>query len=509
MSDVLILLGHGFLNCFTVSHMLMLLLGIVVGLLVGVLPGLTLVMGVALTLPFTYHMDVTASIVLLTAMYVSGTYGGAFTAILFKIPGEPIDVPMLWDGYTMGRKGKPAKALGWTLVAALGGGLLSAVIMVLLTQPLAHFALRFSTPEYFAVLVFGLSSVVALGSGSLANALISLCVGILIASVGTDETYGAYRFTFGSPILADGIEFLVVMVGAYGIGEVLSRLETGFSTRPIEKISNARTELPSWREISALKWMFARASVLGNIIGIIPGAGATIASFVSYGMESQFGKRRAEMGTGIAEGIVAPQAAATASVGGALVPLLALGIPGSGATAIILGAFMLHGIQPGPQVMMTSAPIVYTVFASVFVGLALMCVVGYFAIRPLVKILDLPEAVVSAYVMTLCFVGALSIRNSVTDLWLMIGFGVIGYLFERFKFPVAPLVLGVILGPLTEAAFMNSMISFGNDWTVFFTRPISGFVMVCTAIILALPFLQRTLSGRKAVPATEGQAPGA
>jgi putative tricarboxylic transport membrane protein len=255
--------------------------------------------------------------------------------------------------------------------------------------------------------------------------------------------------------------------------------------------------------------MFARASVLGNVIGLIPGAGATIASFVSYGMESQFGKRRAEMGTGIAEGIVAPQAAATASVGGALVPLLALGIPGSGATAIILGAFMLHGIQPGPQVMMTSAPIVYTVFASVFVGLALMCVVGYFAIRPLVKILDLPEAVVSAYVMTLCFVGALSIRNSVTDLWLMIGFGVIGYLFERFKFPVAPLVLGVILGPLTEAAFMNSMISFGNDWTVFFTRPISGFVMVCTAIILALPFLQRTLSGRKAVPATEGQAPGA
>jgi len=242
--------------------------------------------------------------------------------------------------------------------------------------------------------------------------------------------------------------------------------------------------------------------VLGNVIGLIPGAGATIASFVSYGLESQFGKRRKEMGTGIAEGIVAPQAAATASVGGALVPLLALGIPGSGATAIILGAFMLHGIQPGPQVMLTSAPIVYTVFASVFVGLALMCVVGYFAIRPLVKILDLPEAVVSAYVMTLCFVGALSIRNNVTDLWLMIGFGVIGYLFERFKFPVAPLVLGVILGPLTEAAFMNSMISFGNDWTVFFTRPISGIVMACTVVILALPFLQRTWAKRKvAAPA--------
>ena len=225
--------------------MAMLVVGIVIGLLIGVLPGLTLVMGVALALPFTYKMDVTASIVLLTAMYVSGTYGGAFTAILFRIPGEPIDVPMLWDGYTMARKGKPAKALGWTLVAALGGGLLSAVVMVALTEPLAKFALRFSSPEYFAIVLFGLLSVVALGGGSLANAFISLSVGLLIATVGTDPIYGADRFTFGSPILADGIEFLVVMVGAYGVGEVLTRLETGFATKPLDKISNARTELPT------------------------------------------------------------------------------------------------------------------------------------------------------------------------------------------------------------------------------------------------------------------------
>jgi putative tricarboxylic transport membrane protein len=398
----------------------------------------------------------------------------------------------------MGRKGQPAKALGWTLVAALGGGLLSATIMVALTQPLAHFALRFSTPEYFAVLMFGLSSVVALGRGSLGNALISLAVGLLIATVGTDETYGASRFTFDTRILADGIEFLVVMVGAYGVGEVLARLETGFATKPIQKINKARTELPSWREMSALKGMFLRSSILGNIIGIIPGAGATIASFVSYGMEAQFGKRRKEMGSGVAEGIVAPQAAATASVGGALVPLLALGIPGSGATAIILGAFMLHGIQPGPQVMASSAHTVYAVFASIYLGLALMCVIGYFAIRPLVKILDMPEAIVSAYVLTLCFIGALSIRNNVVDLWLMIGFGVIGYAFERLKFPIAPLVLGVILGPLAEAAFMNTMISFGNDWTVFFTRPIAGTVMVFTFVMLALPFLQQWRARRVA-----------
>ena len=270
------------------------------------------------------------------------------------------------------------------------------------------------------------------------------------------------------------------MVGAYGVGEVLSRLDTGFSTKPIDKVSNARTELPTWKELNEIKGMFFRSAVVGDLIGLLPGAGATIASFVSYGIEARFGRRKAEMGTGIAEGIVAPQAAATASVGGALVHLLALGIPGSGATAVILGAFMLHGIQPGPQVLASSAGMVYTIFASLFLGLVLMCVIGYFAIRPLVKILDFPEAVVSAYVLMLCFIGALSIRNNIIDLWLMLGFGVIGYVFERSRFPVAPLVLGVILGPIAEENFMNSMISFSNDWTVFFTRPISGSIVAFT-----------------------------
>ena len=489
MVDVLTQLGAGFLASLQPVTLLLLAAGIVVGLLVGVLPGLTLVMGVVLVLPFTYKMDVTNSIVLLTAMYVSGTYGGAFTSILFRIPGEPIHVPLLWDGYAMARKGEPSKALGWALIAALVGGLLSAVAMVALTKPVASFALQFSSPEYFAILLFGLMSVVALGKGSLGNALISLALGLLIASVGTDAIYGAYRFTFDLPILADGIEFLVVMVGAYGVGEVLTRLERGFSSQQVGTVSSTRTQMPSWAEVWAVKGMFLRSTVLGHVIGIIPGAGATIASFVSYGLESQVGRRRAEMGSGIVEGIVAPQSAATASVGGGMIPLLALGIPGSGATAVILGAFMLHGVQPGPQVLLTSSAMVYTIFASVFIGIVLMCILGYFSIRPLVKILDFPESIVSAFVMLFCFVGALAIRSNVTDLWLMIGFGVLGYLFERFSFPIAPLVLGVILGPLAEEAFMNAMISFSNDWTVFFTRPIAGTVMALALATLLLPVL--------------------
>jgi putative tricarboxylic transport membrane protein len=424
-------------------------------------------------------------------MYVSGTYGGAFTAILFRIPGEPIDVPMLWDGYTMARNGKPGKALGWTLLAALIGGLSSAVIMVALTKPIAQFALKFDAPDKFAIVLFGLASVVALGSGALPKALISLSIGLLIACVGTDETYGAVRFTFGLPILSDGIEFLVVMVGAYGVGEVLTRFEQGFPPPAIKAHVSGRTELPTFSEVRALQGVIFRSSLLGNLIGIVPGAGATIASFVSYGVEKQYGKRRLEMGSGVAEGIVAPQAAATASVGGALIPLLAIGIPGSGATAVILAAFMLHGVQPGPQVLITSALMINTIFASVFLGILIMCLIGYFAVRPLVKILEFPEVVVAAFVVIICSIGALAIRNNAIDLWLMLGFGLVGYLLEKWRFPIAPLVLGVILGPLAEESFINSMISFQNDWTIFFRRPIAGAVMAGTILTLLLPLLGR------------------
>jgi putative tricarboxylic transport membrane protein len=252
-----------------------------------------------------------------------------------------------------------------------------------------------------------------------------------------------------------------------------------------------KTRMPSARESWAIGSTFFRSSIIGTIIGIIPGAGATIASFVTYGVESQYGKRKELMGSGIPEGIVAPQAAATASVGGALIPLLTLGVPGSGATAVILGAFLLHGIQPGPQVFITSAGMVYTVFASLFLGIILMCIIGYYAIKPLVKILDFPESIVSTFIMLLCFVGAFSIRNSISDLWLMVAFGFVGYLFERIRFPIAPMVLGTILGPLAESSFMTTMISFKNDWTVFFCRPISGIIMALTVIALILPLLRR------------------
>ena len=506
--DSLAQLAGGFAIVFTPVNFAMLAIGLVLGMIVAVLPGLTLVMGVVLALPFTYKMGVAPALVLLTAMYTSGTYGGAITSILFRIPGEPMDVPLLWDGYAMTRRGDAALALGWSLVAALFGGLASAVVMVLLAKPVAGIALSFSSPEFFAIVFFGLASVVTLSGASLVNALISLCLGLIVATVGVDPIYGAERFAFGLPFLQDGIEFLLVMVGAYGIGEVLTRLNTGFAAEPgAAGDANARfrTSFPKLAQILGMKATFARGTATGILVGIVPGAGATVSAFVAYGLESQYGKNGGALGTGAAEGIVVAKSAATASVGGAFVPLLTMGIPGSGATAIILAAFLLHGIQPGPQVFAASPELINTVFASVFASVIGMCILGYFAIRPLCKVLDAPEALVSAFVVVFCFVGAFAQRNSLSDLYVIAIFGVLGFLFERFKFPLAPLVLGTILGPLAENNFMTTMVSFDNDWTVFFTRPISGSILALSIAGLLWPLARAILARRRKV-SLNGQA---
>ena len=500
MFDVLHSLSAGFINVLAPVNLAALAVGLVVGMLVAVLPGLTLVMGVVLALPFTYGMSVTPSIILLTAMYVSGTYGGAITSILFRIPGEPMDVPLLWDGYSMAHVGKPAEALGWTLFAAVTGGFITATIMVTLALPFAKVALTFDAPEYFAIVLFGFTSVVALDNGSLGNAFISLLLGMLISAVGVDQIYGVARFTYGTDLLNGGIGYLPVMVGAYGLGEVLARLEQGFASPPLLGDGKVSTRIPSLAEAWKLRATFARSSLVGVLCGIVPGAGATIASFVSYGIEGQYCKRRDRLGSGIPEGIVAPQVASTASVGGHMVPLLTLGIPGSGATAVILGAFLLHGIQPGPQIFQTQPLLVYTIFASVFVGVIGMGLLGYFAIRPLIKVLYLPEAIVSVFVVMFCLIGAYSEHNDVSDLWMIVVFGVVGYLFERWRFPIAPMVLGCILGPVAESALMTTMISYHNDWTVFFTRPVSAAAMALTAVALLYPAI-RGLRRRRSVAA--------
>jgi len=501
MGALLTDLGVGFAHVFNLYNLLMLTIGLLIGMAVSIMPGLGLVMGIVLTLPFTYSMDIESSIILLTAIYVAGTYGGCFTAILYKIPGEPSDVPLLWDGYNMGRKGQAAKALGWALIAALIGGLISSAVMVSLAGPFAKFALTFDSPDYFAIIVLGLATVVCLATSSLAHAFVSLFFGLIIATVGIDSTYGAERFTFGQPLLSGGINYITVLVGAYGLGEVFTRFgKTLTIDTKSPHSSTVQTEFPSWREIWALKHTISRSTVLGTALGVVPGAGAVITSFVSYGIERQYCKRRNELGTGIPEGIVAPQIASTASVAGHMVPLLALGIPGSGATAVILGAFLLHGVQPGPQIFIAHPDTAYAILASLFVGVIGMCVIGYFWIRLVVKVLTIPQPIIIAIVVLFCIVGSYAERNSFADVGMILLFGVIGYLFERYRFPIAPMVLGTILGPLAETSFLRSMIRYDNDWTIFFRRPISCTLLVLAIIAFAFPLLSRIRQRRTLVP---------
>ena len=494
-------LAHGFVQVFQPFDLLMLFVGLLVGMAVSIMPGLGLVMGVVLALPFTYQMPIEPSIILLTAIYFAGTYAGCFTAILYRIPGEPMDVPMLWDGYTMGRRGSPAKALGWALVAALIGGLISSAVMVLLAGPMSDVALKFDSPDYFAAIFFGLTTVVALAGKSMINSLISLCVGLLVATVGIDSIYGTHRFTFGVPILRDGVQLVEVLVGMYGLGEVLARIGEGLRLTHAEdgKQKKLATHLPSLRDLFAIKTTLVRSTILGTILGIVPGAGATITAFISYGIEKQYGRRRQQLGTGLPEGIVAPQIGSTASVAGHMIPLLTLGLPGSGATAVILAAFLLHGVQPGPMLFEdpSSLLMVNTIFASMFASVIGMCLLGFLWIRVIVKVLQVPQGVLSAIVVMFCLVGAYANRNNMSDVWMIVIFGVLGYLFEKFKFPISPMVLGAILGPVGESSFMRSMIASGNDWTVFFKGPICGTLMAGSLLALSYPLLREFWSAQR------------
>lgn len=507
------LLIAGFAEVFKWQDMVALVIGLVIGMAVSIMPGLGLVMGVVLALPFTYSMSLETSIILLTAIYMSGTYAGCFTTILYRIPGEPMDVPLLWDGWGMTKRGEAAKALGWALVAALTGGLVSSTVMVSMAGPLSQLALSFGAPEYFAAVFFGLTTVVALAGKSLPNALISMCFGLLISVVGIDSTYGSERFTFGSSILINGIPFVMVLVGMYGFGEILAKIGHGteITTRPAP--GSTKTSFPSWKEIWSLRPTFVRSTLIGTFLGLVPGAGATISSFVSYGIEKQYGRRGKEIGTGIPEGIVAPQIASTASVAGHIVPLLTLGLPGSGATAVILAAFLLHGVQPGPFMLKNpeSALTVYTILASMFVSVIGMCLLGFLWIRVVIRVLSVPQGILVAIIVMFALVGAFADRNSISDVWTVVVFGVIAWSMERLKLPIAPMVLGAILGPIAEDSFTRSMITFHNDWTVFVQSPISAILMGLSVVSLIFPTIRSMFFNGKSlteIPSDLAQVPG-
>ena len=497
MFDQLALLGTGLVNTFDPLNFSMILLGLVIGVLAGALPGITMLNAIVLVLPFTYLMGIVPSLLLMTSVYCGGVFGGSITGILFNIPGDPMNVPTTWEGYQLNKKGFVSKALGMAIMCSAIGGFLSAMIMTFVSPPFAKVALSFSSCEYFSVVFLGLVSVVVIGTRSLGSALISLFIGMFLGTVGMDDIYGAVRFTFGSRIMETGINFTTVLIGLFAIGEVLDQLSV--KNKGEGKIIRTRpkTTLPRLAEIWGLRYTILRGLGIGTVIGAIPGTGATVASFVSYGVEKQVSKTPEKFGTGVWEGLAASETSINASTGGAMIPLLTLGIPGSGATAVMMGAFLLHGIQPGPLLFSKSPEAVYTIFVGMLVCNLIMILAGLATAKFFSELMRVPENILSAFIITFCFLGAFALRNDMADVWFMAIFGIVGYFMRRYDLPIPPMILGIILGPLSEKYFLTTMIGAGNDFTIFFTRPVSGCLMVLSIGLLLMPFLRGLGKKRK------------
>ena len=481
----------------SVTFWLLILLGVVTGLLVGVLPGLTFVMGVLLILPFTYSMEAGPALVLMIAVYIAGTYGGVLTAILLNIPGEPNDVALLRDGHTMMRRGRGAEALGWAALAALCGGVVGWFALVFLSKPFASVALKFGSAEYFAVVLLGLTSVLALSGKSVIKSMISLFGGILIATVGIDDIYGAVRYDFGTDLLRDGINYLAILVGVYALAESIKRFGERFGGEAAQQPGTVRTTIPGLAALRRRAGSFARGTVTGAAISAGPGVGSTVGSFVAYGVEKQFGPDKQNLGSGSPAGVIAPQAASTANVSGALIHLLVLGIPGSGASAVLLGVFQINNINPGPLIFETQQELLGEIFAGLAVAILVMFVLGILAARPLIRALNMPEVYIAAFVVLFAYMGAFALRSSISDVWIMTGFGLLGFFMVKGGYPLAPLVLGAILGPLAERYFNTSMIRSDNDWTLFFTRPLSGALLTIALATFALLAYRAVKENRK------------
>jgi putative tricarboxylic transport membrane protein len=492
--EILTSLGAGFVNALAPLNFAMILLGLTIGIVAGALPGITMLNSIVLVLPFTYLMGIVPALLLMIGVYCGGVFGGSITGILFNIPGDPMNVPTTWEGYRLSRQGKTQYALGLAIMSSAFGGLVSALFLAFFAPPFAKFALGFSTVEFFAVVVFGLASVSVLGQSSMAAALISLFAGVFLGTIGTEAQYGVERFTFGVPFLKTGVDFVTVLIGLFAIGEVLEQLVTRGAAAPPPSSARAVPRLPLL-DLWPLRWPLARGTAVGIAIGGLAGAGATVSSFVSYGLEKQISRRPELFGTGHAGGLVASESSVNGSTGGAMIHLLTLGIPGSAATAVMMGAFLIHGIQPGPLLFTRQPEQVYTIFAGMILANVVMIGLGFAAALSFAMLMRVPAPILDTFIVVFCFLGAYALRNDLADVWLTMLFGVLGFFMRRYDLPIPPLVMGIILGPMAEGYFLTSMVSHANDLTVFVTRPVSAVVLACSLFVIAWPIVRRWRSG--------------
>jgi putative tricarboxylic transport membrane protein len=489
----------GFQVALSWQNLLFCLIGVTYGTLIGVLPGIGPVVGVAILIPVTFGLNATTAIITMAGVYYGAMYGGSTTSILINVPGESASVVTCLDGYQMARKGRAGPALGMAALASFMAGTLAVVLLTLIAPALASVALSFGPPEYFALTFMGLTLVTSLAGESMVKGLMSGAFGLIIACVGVDAVSGDERFTFGNIFLLDGFGFIGVAVGLFAVSEVLCNLEESMEQVFIRTKFTLRNLFPNWQDWKDSFWPIWRCSFMAFFLGNLPGAGATIASFMAYAMEKKLSKRPEKFGTGIIEGVAAPEAANNAAAGGSMVPLLALGIPSSGTSAVLLGALLVHGLRPGPLLFQSSPEFVWGVIASMYIGNIMLLILNLPLVGLWASLLRVPYKILMPLIVTISAVGVYATENNIFDMWVMFGFGIIGYLMRKLRFPAAPVVLGLVLGPMVERSLRQSLTISHGDPTIFFTRPISAMLMLVALVSLFAPLVRGVWELRKKV----------
>lgn len=465
-------------------------IGTLIGTLIGVLPGIGPTTGVAILIPVTFGMNPTTAIITMAGVYYGAMYGGSTTSILLNVPGESSSVMTTLDGYQMARKGRAGPALGMAAISSFIAGTFAVLMLTLIAPALADYAVSFGPPEYFALTFMGLTMVTSLGGDSPLKGIISAALGILVACVGIDAQSGVGRFTFDNLYLLDGVGFIGMAVGLFAISEVLINIEAPMEQIFTEAKLNLRSLFPNlqdWKDSFGALW---RGSLIGFFVGVLPGAGATIASFMAYAAEKKCSKHPEKFGTGVIEGVAAPEGANNAAAGGAMVPLLTLGIPGSGTTAVLMGALMIHGMRPGPMLFSAHPDFVWGLIASMYIGNVMLIIQNMPMLGLWVRLLKVPYKILMPLIITISAVGVFATESNVFDLWVMFFFGFLGYLMRKLEYPAAPMVLALVLGPMMEMALRQSLtLSYGSA-AIFFNRPISGTLMVFALLSLFMPLLR-------------------
>ena len=497
MHEINALMG-GFAVALSWFNVLLMLAGVSLGVLIGVLPGLGGANGVAILLPLTFSMaqqpgGATSAIILLSCIYWGALFGGAITSILFNIPGEPWSVATTFDGYPLAQKGRAGNALAAAFTSSFIGAFIAVIVITFLSPIVAKFALRFGPPEFFSVYLLTFCAFVGMSKGSPFKTIAAMMMGFGLAAVGIDTVTGQLRLTFGFTELLKGFDFLIAVIGLFGIGEILLTIEEGLVFKGANAKLNMRVVIETWKELPRYWKTSLRSSAVGCLMGIVPG-GATPASFMSYGVAKRMSRDGEKFGTGMVEGVVAPETAAHAAGTSALLPMITLGVPGSPTAAVLLGGLLIWGLQPGPLLFVEKADFVWGLIASMYLGNIAGLIVVLTCVPLFAAILRVPFSIIAPVILVICAIGAYTVHNSMFDVWLMLVFGILGYVFKKLDYPLAPLVLALVLGDRAEDSFRQSMLLSQGDLRIFFANELVGSITTLSLILLFWPLISRVLA---------------